>query len=107
MRVVCGSGVWCVTVSCACSAACCPDGCSSVQPCGCSVRRALLPAAPRLAMLCVEPAVAPCSYAADGSTDVFDPASWDDETRKQWEAFVSSSKVGRLGCPACFVWVEF
>lgn len=28
-----------------------------------------------------------------GSTDVFDPASWDTDTRKQWEAFVSNSKV--------------
>ncbi|EFN56646.1 hypothetical protein CHLNCDRAFT_51642 [Chlorella variabilis] len=30
-----------------------------------------------------------------GSTDVFDPASWDTDTRKQWEAFVSNSKVSK------------
>ena len=28
-----------------------------------------------------------------GSSDVFDPASWDEETRKQWDSFVSSSRV--------------
>lgn len=31
--------------------------------------------------------------AAAGPTDVFDPASWDEDTRKQWDAFVARSKV--------------
>jgi hypothetical protein len=30
---------------------------------------------------------------AAGPTDVFDPASWDADTRKQWDAFVARSKV--------------
>ncbi|KAL4443362.1 hypothetical protein ABPG75_011099 [Micractinium tetrahymenae] len=29
------------------------------------------------------------------SADVFDPASWDDDVRRQWESFVSSSKVNK------------
>ncbi len=33
----------------------------------------------------------------DSNADVFDPASWDDDVRRQWESFVSSSKV-RGGC---------
>ncbi|KAL4429214.1 hypothetical protein ABPG77_010193 [Micractinium sp. CCAP 211/92] len=31
----------------------------------------------------------------DSNADVFDPASWDDDVRRQWESFVSSSKVNK------------
>lgn len=39
------------------------------------------------------------------AADVFDPASWDDDVRRQWESFVSSSKV-RGGCGAAALDVE-
>lgn len=29
-----------------------------------------------------------------GSDDVYDPASWDEQTRRAWDAFVAGSKVG-------------
>lgn len=34
----------------------------------------------------------------EDQADVFDPASWDDDVRRQWESFVSSSKVRSGRC---------
>jgi hypothetical protein len=42
------------------------------------------------------PGAAAVEDGEEAEDDVFDPAGWDDEVRKQWDAFVSSSKVRRV-----------
>ena len=75
---------------------CAADAADALSPaamhtCWRSRQPSLLPINPPCAALCMP---APCSYDLEESAHAFDPASWDEDTRKQWDAFVASSKVG-------------